>query len=173
MQQKYKNIARDATFSPKRSEDQEKSNCTLNSLPEPGQVPDPAPLNANCPIENSSHPITPLEIAIWEHHLANETEPLKKLIRKKRRRLSLLSEKELTEKSFYIYKVLEEEIIAMEDALIAIEAIKIAYIDHTSQLYFNSRSKIKFLEKKWKGSWKTILLLKDIIIHPRKSERHV
>ncbi|MCB0631220.1 MAG: hypothetical protein KDD15_15835 [Lewinella sp.] len=109
--------------------------------------------------------ITPLEIAVWEHYLEEQTAPLKDMIRKKKsRRIAILSGDDTGSKAEYICRILNDEITAMENAIIAIEAVRIAYSDHCLQINGEYQSRIKFLEMKWRGCWQLVCQLRNTIL---------
>ena len=117
--------------------------------------------------------ITPLEIAIWEIYLQEQTAPLKELIIKKRKRQNALYEQdELNARTLNICKMLGREIRTLESALYAIESVKLAYIEHCIQLYSENRAKIAFLEHKWRSCWEIIGKLQETILSTPKCQCH-
>lgn len=115
--------------------------------------------------------ITHLEIAVWEFYVQEQTAPLKEIIRKKKkRRIGILSGGELDQRSEFICRILHEEITAMENAVLAIEALKIAYAEHSLQLEENYQYKIDFLEMQWRGCWQKLCMFKKIILSQQKTQ---
>lgn len=130
-------------------------------------------------IKNSSrkipakNKITHLQIAIWEYYAKNQTEGLRQLIRRKKARLnSLLGSGDIDPKTINTFKVIRGEVEAMENAIFALEALKISYIEHTTQMYDESQIKIKFLERQWKACWDLVVKFREAILSPSKSNSH-
>jgi phage regulator Rha-like protein len=125
------------------------------------------------PKKPANNKITHLQIAIWEHYVKDQTEKLRQLIRRKKARLnSILGSGDNDPKTINTSKVIRGEVEAMENAMFAIEALKISYIEHTTQMYDESQAKIKFLEKQWKGCWDVVIKFREAILSSSKSNNH-
>lgn len=114
--------------------------------------------------------ITHLQIAIWEHYLEIQSEPIRRILKRKKARLnSILGSGDTDPKTINTFKLIREEVEAMESIIYAIEALKISYIDHTTQMYDESQAKIKYLESQWKGCWGVVVELREAILSSSKS----